>query len=223
MISSVVPAVRRACIYARVSTRKEEQARALEGHQARLRQFIGARGFALEERHVYMDNRSGATDDRPAYQAMKAAARARQIDVVVTTKLDRLARSVRELIGLVAELDALGVDLVVIDQAIDTTTPAGKLLFHVLAAVAEFERDLVRDRVRRGLDQAREKGVKLGRPSPVVDLAEVARLRAEGRGLREIARMVTGMKGDERVNISATWLSRHLKGAGKSGDAAPAA
>ena len=87
---------------------------------------------------------SGAKDSRPALDEMLEAVRLRRVGAVVVTKLDRLARSVRHLITLAAELEALGVDLVVLDQAIDTGTPAGRLMFHVLGSIAEFERDLIR-------------------------------------------------------------------------------
>jgi hypothetical protein len=95
---------------------------------------------------------------------MLGAVRARKVDVVAVVKLDRLARSTRHLVTLAAELEALRVDLVVLDQAIDTTTPAGRLLFHVLASIAEFERDLIRDRVLAGMRRARAQGRRLGRP-----------------------------------------------------------
>src|SRR5262245_40196262 len=94
---------------------------------------------------------------------MLADVRRRKFDLVLITKLDRLARSTRHLVTLAAELEALGVDLVVLDQAVDTTTPAGRLLFHVLSAIAEFERDLIRDRVLAGLRRARAGGRALGR------------------------------------------------------------
>jgi DNA invertase Pin-like site-specific DNA recombinase len=80
------------------------------------------------------------------------------------------------------------VDLVVLDQAIDTTTPSGRLLFHVLASVAEFERDLIRDRVHAGLRRARAQGVKLGRPRVAVDLGRAVSMRSEGKSMRAIAR-----------------------------------
>src|SRR5262249_29655744 len=86
------------------------------------------------------------------------------IDVLIVTKLDRRARSTHHLVALSKELKALGVDLVVLDHAIDTTTPSGRLLFHVLAAIAEFERDLIRERVVTGLRRAQVRGTKSGRP-----------------------------------------------------------
>lgn len=205
--------MKRAAIYARVSTAKEEQARALDGAVARLRQAIEARGLELEQSHVYVDRAaSGGTSQRAAYQAMRAAIRAGEVDVIVTTKLDRLARSLRELVEFAAELEALGVDLVAIDQAgIDTRTPTGRLLFNVLGSVAEFERDLIRDRVIRGLERAREKGKRLGRRPSRVDLDEVRSLRAKGMSLRAIARRITArVRGGLDGKVSATWLSRRL-------------
>jgi DNA invertase Pin-like site-specific DNA recombinase len=139
-------------LYARVSTTDQVP----ENQLAVLRAFAEARGWAFTE---YTDHGvSGAKTTRPALDALLAAARARRLDVVLTTKLDRLARSTRHLVGLAAELEALGVDLVVTDQAIDTTTPAGRLMFHVLSAIAEFERDLIRERVIAGIRRARAQG-----------------------------------------------------------------
>jgi DNA invertase Pin-like site-specific DNA recombinase len=121
--------------------------------------------------------------------ALLTAARARRLDVVLTTKLDRLARSTRHLVDLAAELEALGVDLVVTDQAIDTTTPAGRLLFHVLAAIAEFEHDLIRERVVAGIRRARAQGRHVGRPAKYrVDPAAARALLADGTSLRGTAR-----------------------------------
>jgi DNA invertase Pin-like site-specific DNA recombinase len=109
--------------------------------------------------------------------------------VVICTKLDRLARSTHHLVTLGKELDALGVDLVVLDQAVDTTSPSGRLLFHVLAAIAEFERDLIRDRVIAGLRRAVTQGKRLGRPRRyAVDPEEARRMLAEGHSLRAVAR-----------------------------------
>jgi DNA invertase Pin-like site-specific DNA recombinase len=108
---------------------------------------------------------------------------------VVCVKLDRLARSVRHLTALAAELQALGVDLVVLDQSIDTGTPTGRLLFHVLGAIAEFEADLIRDRTRAGLAAARRRGRHPGRPRALDARMHkrVERLRASGHSIRAIA------------------------------------
>jgi DNA invertase Pin-like site-specific DNA recombinase len=176
----------RAGVYARVSTSDQTP----ENQLAVLRAFTEARGWVATE---FTDHGvSGARTSRSALDALLAAARARRLDVVVTTKLDRLARSTRHLVDLAAELEALGVDLVVTDQAIDTTTPAGRLLFHVLAAIAEFERDLIRERVIAGLRRARAQGRRLGRPRRyIVDPDEARQLLSGGHSLRAAARALS--------------------------------
>jgi DNA invertase Pin-like site-specific DNA recombinase len=174
---------RRAAIYARVSTHDQVCSNQLLA----LHSFAEARGWTVTE---FVDHgQSGVKEKRPALDAMLAAVRARKVDLVSCVKLDRLARSVHHLVGMVREFEALGVDLVVLDQAIDTTTPSGRLLFHVLASVAEFERDLIRDRVQAGLRRARAQGKRLGRPRVhQVNLHEAQALRAQGVSLRGIAR-----------------------------------
>src|SRR5262245_30357042 len=160
-------------LYARVSTTEQRP----EAQLYTLRTYAERRGIPATE---YVDHGiSGAKGRRPALAALRAAARRRAIAAVVVPKLDRLARSVRHLTALTAELDALGVSLVVLDQSIDTSTPAGRFLFHALAAVAEFERDLIRERTAAGLAAARRRGARLGRP-PVPD----ARARARVHRLR---------------------------------------
>jgi DNA invertase Pin-like site-specific DNA recombinase len=124
---------------------------------------------------------------------MMATVRRREVDAVIITKLDRLARSTRHLCELADELSAVGVDLIVLDQAIDTSTPSGKLLFDVLAAVAEFERGLIVERTLAGLRAARRRGKKLGRPKARRDprlLARVRRLRKAGRSLAEVGQVL---------------------------------
>ncbi len=120
---------------------------------------------------------------------MLAKAKLRSFDAIIITKLDRLARSTRHLTQLAAELEALGVDLIVTDQGIDTSTPAGRLLFNVLAAIGEFELDLIRERVLAGVLAARKRGTRFGRPRALddQDRARARRLRARGRSIRSIA------------------------------------
>ena len=169
-------------LYARVSTTGQTA----ENQLLALRAFAIARGWTVTE---FVDHgQSGAKEKRPALDGVLAAARARKVDVVACVKLDRLARSVHHLVAMVRELEALGVDLVVLDQAIDTTTPTGRLLFHVLAAISEFERDLIRDRVMAGLKRARANGVRLGPPRVRVDVREAVALLAEGHSLRGVAK-----------------------------------
>jgi DNA invertase Pin-like site-specific DNA recombinase len=172
----------KAAMYARVSTTGQTA----DNQLLALRTFASARGWTVTE---FVDSGiSGAKEKRPALDAMLAAVRARKVDLVATVKLDRLARSVHHLVAMVREFEALGVDLIVLDQAIDTTLPAGRLLFHVLAAISEFERDLIRDRVLAGLKRARAQGTRLGRPRTPVDLGRVAQMRAAGTSIRAVAR-----------------------------------
>lgn len=173
----------RAGLYVRVSTADQ----ATENQLAVLRAFAAARGWRVTE---FVDHGvSGAKERRHALDALMAAARARKIDVVVCVKLDRLARSVHHLVAMATEFEALGVDLVVTDQAVDTTTPAGKLMFHVLGAVAEFERDLIRERVIAGIKRAKAQGRRLGRPRRYqVDVARVQEMIGQGLSLRAVAR-----------------------------------
>jgi DNA invertase Pin-like site-specific DNA recombinase len=169
-------------IYSRVSTTGQTA----ENQLLALRAFAEARGWTVTE---FVDSGvSGAKEKRPALDAMLAAVRARKVDLVAAVKLDRLARSVHHLVAMVREFEALGVDLIVLDQAIDTTLPAGRLLFHVLAAISEFERDLIRDRVLAGLKRARAQGTRLGRPRTPVDLGRVVQMRAAGTSIRAVAR-----------------------------------
>jgi DNA invertase Pin-like site-specific DNA recombinase len=177
------PFGKRAALYARVSTSDQ----ATENQLEVLRSFANARGWLTTE---YVDHGvSGAKERRPALDALLAAVRSRKVDIVACVKLDRLARSTHHLVTLAKELEALGVDLVVLDQAIDTTTPSGRLLFHVLAAISEFERDLIRDRVIAGIRRARARGTRLGRPRRYyVDLARARELLAKGQSLRAVAR-----------------------------------
>jgi DNA invertase Pin-like site-specific DNA recombinase len=175
--------VHRAALYARVSTIEQTA----ENQLAVLRSFTAARGW---QAHEYVDTGiSGSRERRPALDAMMAAVRARKLDIVACVKLDRLARSTHHLVTLSKELEALRVDLVVLDQAIDTSVPSGRLMFHVLAAIAEFERDLIRDRVLAGLRRAKAQGRRLGRPRVHhVDVDRVRALLSEGLSLCAVAR-----------------------------------
>ena len=178
------PMPARVGLYARCSTNDQHP----EAQLHALRSYAEARG--LEVVNEYVDaGVSGARDRRPALDRLLADARRRRLDAVACVKLDRLARSVRHLTTLAAELEALDVDLIVVDQSIDTSTPAGRLLFNVLGAIGEFEADLIRERTRAGLEAARRRGKKLGRPRRIDARARarVIRLRKAGRSIREIA------------------------------------
>ena len=128
---------------------------------------------------LFQEKKSGASTSKR--EAVKAALEfCREGDVLVITKLDRLARSMFDLQGITQELERKKVDLVVLDQKIDTTTPTGRLTFHLLGAVAEFERDLINERRNEGMEKAKERGVRFGRKPKLSD-AEAEELRSAYR------------------------------------------
>jgi len=174
---------RRVALYARVSTSDQTP----ENQLMALRAYAAARDWNVVE---FTDvGISGARERRPALDAMLAAARARKVDVVACVRLDRLARSTHHLLTMARELEALGVDLVATEQAVDTTTPAGRLLFTVLGAIAEFERGLIRERVLSGVRRAKAAGIHCGRPRKYeVDVTDVLTLYSQGLSLSEIGR-----------------------------------
>jgi len=165
----------RAAVYARVSTVDQEP----ENQLQELRRYLQARGWAAVE---YVDRGvSGAKDRRPALDQLVADARRRRFDVLVCWRLDRLGRNLKHLITLLEDLQALGVAFVSLAEGIDATTPAGKLQMHILGAIAEFERERIRERVLAGLERARRDGKRLGRPTvrvPVERLQKVQGLTA---------------------------------------------
>jgi DNA invertase Pin-like site-specific DNA recombinase len=177
--------MRRIALYARVSTTDQHTEPQLHA----LCTYAEARG--LEIAAEYLDHGvSGAKDRRPALDRLLADARRRRFDVLGCTKLDRLARSVHHLTSLARELEALGIDLVVLDQSIDTSTPAGRLLFHVLGSIAEFERDLIRERTAAGMRAARRRGARIGRPEAAVDRVELVQGIRAGASVSALARQL---------------------------------
>jgi DNA invertase Pin-like site-specific DNA recombinase len=158
--------------------------------ETELQQYVESRGW---ERVVYRDKgQSGAKNDRPALNTILNDLRRRKFDVIVVWKLDRLARSLKQLLTIGEECRSLGVDLVALCQNIDTTLPAGRLTFQILGAVAEFERELLRERVKAGMAQARRSGKHCGRPAlrkfQPTDIETMRRLRSEGGSVRKLAK-----------------------------------
>jgi DNA invertase Pin-like site-specific DNA recombinase len=177
--------MRRIALYARVSTSEQH----VEPQLHALRGYAEARG--LEVATEYVDHGvSGAKDRRPALDRLLADARRRRFDVLACTKLDRLARSVHHLTSLGRELEALGIDLVVLDQSIDTSTPAGRLLFHVLGSIAEFERDLICERTAAGMRAAKRRGARIGRPEVAIDRLALVQGVRSGASVSALARQL---------------------------------
>jgi DNA invertase Pin-like site-specific DNA recombinase len=157
----------RAAIYARVSTFDQEP----ENQLQELRRYVEARCWTAVE---YVDRGvSGAKDRRPALDQVVGDAKRRRFDVLVCWRLDRLGRNLKHLVTLIEDLQALGIAFVSLGEGIDCTTPAGKLQLHILAALAEFERGRIRERVLAGLRRARTQGKRLGRPKAAVPVARV--------------------------------------------------
>jgi len=171
----------RVAIYARVSTANHGQDVSMQTRE--LRQFAEARGWQLAGEYIDAGV-SGAKDSRPELNRLMADAHKRRFDVVCVWRFDRFARSVSHLLRALETFRALGIDFVSYSEQMDTSTPAGKMVFTVLGAVAELERSLIVERVRAGLRNARAKGKRLGRPRLAVDAARIARLHSLGRSIR---------------------------------------
>ena len=147
----------RVAMYVRVS-RLDQQP---ENQILELRRYVAARGW--EAREFVEHGVSGNKDRRPALDALLAEVRRRRVEVVVCWKLDRLGRNLTHLVNTLQEFRALAVEFVTLGEGIDTSTPAGRLMFGLLASIAEFERERLRERTILGLDRARAQGVRLGR------------------------------------------------------------
>ena len=170
----------RAAVYARVSTHDQE----VENQLGELRKYVLARGWEARE---YVDEGvSGAVEQRPALDELVGDAKRRRFDVLVCWRLDRLGRSLKHLITLLDDLQALGVAFVSLAEGIDATTPAGKLQMHILGAISEFERARIAERVRAGLARVRREGRRLGRPP--VQISQDAVESVRGLSVREAAR-----------------------------------
>jgi putative DNA-invertase from lambdoid prophage Rac len=176
----------RAAIYARVSTTDQN----CEMQLRDLREYCERRGWTAEE---YVDTGfSGAKVSRPALDKLMRDARRKEVDVVLVWKVDRWGRSIRNLVDSVGELDRLGIRWIATTQNIDTDehNPTSRLILHIMAAVAEYERELIRERVRAGMSTAKVRGKRLGRPKACFDRTRAQDLKAKGFSLRSIARQL---------------------------------
>ena len=189
----------RAAVYARVSTLDQDP----ENQLAELRRYVEARGWIGVE---FVDRGvSGTRDRRPALDRLIRDAKRRRFDVLVCWRLDRLGRSLRHLVTLLDELQALGVGFVSLGEGIDLSTPAGKLQLHILAALAEFERGRIQERVRVGLARARRQGTRLGRPG----------VRHHPRGSRRGRRWAVREGGATLLQVSPSTLKRWRRKVGQ--------
>jgi DNA invertase Pin-like site-specific DNA recombinase len=176
-----------AAIYARVSTVNGGQDPTMQTRE--LEEYCHRRGWHVFD--TYVDNGfSGKKDSRPQLNRMMQDAHERRFDVVVVWRFDRFARSVSHLLRALDTFNIQGIQFVSLSEQVDTSTPTGKMVFTVLGAVAELERNLIVERVRAGLRHARSKGKRLGRPKKSVDAFRVRSMRAAGESWRVIAKQL---------------------------------
>jgi DNA invertase Pin-like site-specific DNA recombinase len=178
----------RVAIYARVSTIDKGQDPDLQ--LSELREYVERRGWTIVSEYVDKGH-SGAKESRPALNRMMADARRRKFDVIAVWKLDRFGRSLKHLVTALADLESLGVTFVSLRDGFDLSTASGRLMFQIIGAMGEFERNLIRERVKAGMTNARRKGIRIGRPTGpaiAIDMRSVRARRAAGDSLRAIAR-----------------------------------
>ena len=189
-------------IYVRVST----SGQTVENQERELLAHCQRQGWQVFK--IYRDEGfSGAVADRPALKQMMADARLGRFNLLVVWKIDRLARSISHLLEVLTELKGLGIGFVSLTEAINTETAQGRMLCSFLAAIAEFERELIVERVRSGMARAKANNVKIGRPRTAFDYAKAAELRKQGLGYKAIARA---------LSVPRTTVYRVLRGIPKA-------
>ena len=174
----------RVALYARVSTSDQHN----EVQLRELTEYAQRRGWEVVG--IYQDKLSGATSRRPGLEQLMAEARLLRFQGILVWKLDRLGRSLVHCVSTIQELQALGVRFMAVSQGLDTdeSNPAAKLLTHILAAVAQFERELIRERVAAGIKHAKSNGVQMGRPRRVFDRQRALEMRHAGASFPPIAK-----------------------------------
>lgn len=190
----------KALLYSRVSTNDKGQNPEVQANE--LRRYCQARGWKIQE-EVVDHGFSGGTDQRPGLKRLMAAVRTREVDVVVVTKLDRMARSLKHLISLLDEFQSLGVLFVSVGDQIDLSSASGRLMLHIVAAFAEFERGLIRERTLAGLAFARSKGKQLGRPKQA-DYEAIRALKRKGLSYSAIQLQMKVSKGSVCRALAST-------------------
>src|ERR1700678_3645280 len=188
----------RIAIYARVSTKDQS----CELQLRDLRAYCAAKG--VEKIHEYVDvGQSGAKDSRPELNKLMDNARKRQFDAIVVWRFDRFARSTKHLLTALEEFRSLGIQFISYQENLDTSSPLGQALFTIVSAVAQLERDLIRERVSAGIRNARASGKEFGRPKAAVDRQQILKLQREGHSLRQIA---------SRLGVGYGTVRERLKG-----------
>jgi DNA invertase Pin-like site-specific DNA recombinase len=200
----------RVAVYLRVST--IDQSTDLQ--RLEVEQYLKLRGWTAI--NFFEDKASGTNDNRVQFQEMMKQAKARKFDVLVCWKLDRLFRSMKHLVVTLGELQELNIQFISLKDQIDLTTSSGRLMMHLIAAFAEFEADLIKERVNAGLRNAKAKGKILGRPR-VINPNVVVSLRQKGLSLSEIARQIGASKSSVSKTLTALGFANPLIKPNKTG------
>lgn len=174
----------RVALYARVSTLNGQNP---ETQLIELREYASRRGWQIADEYVDLGV-SGSKDSRPSLNRLMAHAHQRRFDAILVWKLDRFGRSLKHLVTAIAELEALGVTFVSLKDNWDLGTPSGRLMFQIVGAMAEFERELIRERIKAGMRRRRLEGLSLGRAPIQVDHARLVADRLSGLSLTMVAR-----------------------------------
>lgn len=178
---------KRVALYARVSTLDKGQDPQTQLDQ--LRDYAQRRNF--EVMGEFIDYASGTTQDRAQYKLMMEAARKRKLDVVLVWRYDRFARSTQALVNAMKEFQSMGIDFISYQENIDTTTPTGELIFHVMASLAQFESSLISQRVKAGMARAKAQGKRISRPTISMDRQnEIFDLQKQGLSMNKISKQL---------------------------------
>ena len=176
---------KRVALYARVSTLDKGQDP--ETQLTQLREYAQRRNF--EVMGEFIDYASGTTQDRIQYKLMMAAAKKRKLDVVLVWRYDRFARSTQALVNAMKEFQSMGIDFISYQENIDTTTPTGELIFHVMASLAQFESSLISQRVKAGMARAKAQGKRISRPPlPTHQQQRIFELQKQGLSMNKISK-----------------------------------
>lgn len=188
---------KRAAMYLRVSTTNGQTT---DTQRQAIERYCKAQDWDVVE--VYDDSGvSGAVDARPGLDRLKADVAKGKFDVVVVWRFDRMARSTTHLLDCLSLFHRYSVDFVSVTEAIDTSTPVGRMVYSFLAAIAEFEREIIRERVKAGVDRARTQGIRLGRPRVGFDVNAALRFKQDGLSWPQLAK---------RMSVSSASLRRSL-------------
>ena len=199
-------------LYARCSTRDKQD---VTTQLMPLQDFAQHRKAEIATEYVDI-GWSGGKEQRPQLDRLMDDARKKRFDAVVVARFDRFARSTKHLLKALEEFQKLGIDFVSVNESIDTTTPIGKMVFTIIAAVAEMERSLIRERVQAGVDRARRQGKTLGRPRALVDEEKIYNLVTGGQSLKSVAKQTGIARGTAKAIVLRVGAKKALSGAAKN-------